>query len=291
VNLLKVVRWEFRRTAKSKSFLVMTVFIPAMIALAVFGVALGLGADKEAIAENPPPPFVLVVWLALLLFIGAFITAIMAFYSVIKEKANRVVELMLSSVSAMELMAGKILGLGLAGLIQVMAWSAAIGFAASRFVPITLSAFSIVHFVAYPLYFTLGYLLIAAMYATVGAAMKDVHSGGAQGMVGIIPYLPMMFVAAVIEHPEQVWIRIASFFPPFTPSLMMMRLAITPVPWWEVVASLVLLGVSVYALMRFAARVFEAAMLMYGKSATLREIWRWGIRSSCRQVPFRNRAP
>ena len=207
------------------------------------------------------------------------------------EKANRVVELMLSSVSAMELMAGKILGLGLAGLIQVMAWSAAIGFAASRFVPITLSAFSIVHFVAYPLYFTLGYLLIAAMYATVGAAMKDVHSGGAQGMVGIIPYLPMMFVAAVIEHPEQVWIRIASFFPPFTPSLMMMRLAITPVPWWEVVASLVLLGVSVYALMRFAARVFEAAMLMYGKSATLREIWRWGIRSSCRQVPFRNRAP
>jgi len=109
-----------------------------------------------------------------------------------------------------------------------------------------LGAFSIVHFVAYPLYFVFGYLLIAAMYATVGAAMKDVHSGGAQGMVGIVPYLPMMFVAAIIEHPEQTWIRIASFFPPFTPSLM----------------------------------------LMYGKYAALREIWRWGIRSSHRFDSF-----
>jgi len=184
MNLLNVARWEFQKTIRSKGFLVMTVFIPAMIALAVFGVALGLGVDGRAIEGDPPPPFVLVVWLALLLFIGAFITAIMAFYSVIKEKANRVVELMLSSVSAMELMAGKILGLGLAGLIQVVAWSVAIGFAVSRFVPITLGAFSIVHFVAYPLYFVLGYLLIAAMYATVGAAMKDVHSGGHKGWWG-----------------------------------------------------------------------------------------------------------
>ena len=216
------------------------------------------------------------MWLALLLFIGAFITAIMAFYSVIKEKANRVVELM----------AGKILGLGLAGLIQVVAWSAAIGFAASRFVPITLGAFSIVHFVTYPLYFALGYLLIATMYATVGAAMKDVHSGGAQGMVGIVPYLLMMFVAAIIEHPEQSWVRIASFFPPFTPSLMLIRLAVTKVPWWDVLVSLVLLVVSVYALMRFAAKVFEVAMLMYGKSVAFREIWRWGIRSSHRFDSF-----
>ena len=81
-------------------------------------------------------------------------------------------------------------------------WCRFVGFAASRFIPITLGAFSIVHFVAYPLYFVLGYLLIAAMYATGGAAMKDVHSGGAQGMVGIVPYLPMMFVAAIVEHPE-----------------------------------------------------------------------------------------
>jgi len=63
-------------------------------------------------------------------------------------------------------------------------WCWFFGFAVSRFVPITLGAFSIVHFVAYPLYFVLGYLLIAAMYATVGAAMKDVHSGGHKGWWG-----------------------------------------------------------------------------------------------------------
>ena len=105
-------------------------------------------------------------------------------------------------------------------------------------------------------------------------------------MVGIVPYLPMMFVAAIVEHPEQTWVRIASFFPPFTPSLMLIRLAIAKVPWRDVLVSLVLPAISVYVLMRFAAKVFEVAMLMYGKPAAFREIWRWGIRSSHRFGSF-----
>ena len=114
--------------------------------------------------------------------------------------------------------AGKIIGLGLAGLIQGIAWATIAYFAARRFIPITLSVLSPAQLVSYPLYFILGYLLIATLYATAASTMKDVHSSGAQGMV--------------------------------------------------------------YLLARFAAKVFEVGMLMYGKSANLREIWKWGIHSS-----------
>ena len=279
MKLFRVMRWEFGKMVRSKQFLVMTVFIPVLLVVAALAFVLATGTDGPADGGEPPPRFVLVIWLALLLFIGAFLSAIMTLYAVVKEKGSRVVELMLSSVSAMDLMGGKILGIGLAGLIQVITWSAAIGFVASRFIPISLGVFSAVHFVTYPLYFGLGYLFIATLYATVGAGMKDVHSGGVQGLVGMIPYSPMIFVAAIIQFPDVVWVRIAGLLPPFAPAIMMVRLAVTDVPWWEVLVSLSLLAISVVLLMRFAAKVFDVAMLMYGKSATLREIWRWGVRS------------
>ena len=279
MKLNKVVHWEFRKAVMNKGFVIMTVLLPALIGLVILVYGLVEGGTSSSGSPNPPP-FLIAVFLALLLFLGAFISGVIVFYGVLKEKGSHVVELMLSSVSAKDLMAGKIIGLGLAGLIQVTVWATIAYFAARRFLPITLSGLSPVQLVSYPLYFILGYLLIATLYATAASTMKDVHSGGAQGMVGLIVYLPMMFLKMLIEHPNLPWIRVAGFFPPFAPSVMMIRIAVTKVPWWEVVLSLTLLAGTVYLLARFAAKVFEVGMLMYGKSANLREIWKWGIRSS-----------
>jgi ABC-2 type transport system permease protein len=181
------------------------------------------------------------------------------------------------------MMAGKVIGLGIAGLLQVIGWIVVAYFVAGRFMPISLASLTLVHWVTFPIYFILGYMLIASLYATVGAVMKDVQSGGASSMVGLIPYLPIMFVAYIVEHPDDVLVRIAGFIPPFTPSVMMLRLGAVPlvseglrqVPAWEIVLSIVSLGLGVWLTMRFAARIFEIGLLMYGKTPTVRELWRW----------------
>ena len=282
MKLRRIIRWEFKNAIGSKQFLITTILIPVVLAVAILAISLAKGGSSQPLP--PPPPFVIGLVFAFILFIGAFTTGVMAMYAIIKEKQSRVVELMLSSVSAWDLMAGKIIGLGMAGLIQVICWMAAAYFAVNQVGSFPLSSLTLIHWVTYPLYFILGYLLIASMFATVGAAIKDIHSGGAVGLIGFIPYMPMIATAAVVENPNMTWLRVAQFFPPFTPSLMMMRIGAVPlvsdgkefVPVWEVALSLVTLALGAFLMMRFATKVFHVGMLMYGKSASFRELWKWG---------------
>jgi ABC-2 type transport system permease protein len=235
-----------------------------------------LGTEGRTLADMAVP-----FGLAILLMIGAMFSGGMLFYSVIKEKTGRVVEIMLSSVSARELMMGKILGYGATSLLQIAVWGGIAFVIANHYLGISLAALTGVQLSTYPLYFILGYLLIATIYAILGAGMKDAQSGSQlQGFATILPIIPIMLVGVIIEQPDLGWVRAFSFIPPFTPATMMLRMALTRVPWWEVLASLVILVLFVYLLMRFAAKVFEVGILMYGKSATLGEIWRWGIRPS-----------
>ena len=285
MKLGKVIRWEFGQSIRSKQFLIITILIPAILAIAVFAVSRALGGDFDAAAE-PPPPAIIGIFLAIILYLGAFMSGVMTMYGVMKEKQNRVVEMMLSSVSAWELVCGKLIGLGLAGLIQVVVWATLVYVGASQFFPISLASLTLVHWVTYPLYFVLGYLFIGSIFGTIGAAIKDIHSGGAIGFAGMIPYLPMMFTALIVRQPDLLWVRIAGFFPPFVPSIMMLRIGATPlvsegtqlVPIWEIALSLGSLALGTFLMMRFATKVFEVGMLMTGKSASLRELWRWGRR-------------
>ena len=276
MKLGKVLAWEFRRTVRGKQFLIMTILIPAILGLSAGGYAL-FGGTREAPA-GPPPPFLAPLVISMILFFGAFLNGAMSLYAVIKEKSSRVVEIVLSSVSARELMAGKVLGQGAAGLIQVILWGAIAIVVLGRLVPGLSWELSVVQWISYPLYFVLGFLLIATLYATVAAGMKDVQSGGAQSLIGMIPYIPMLFVQGMIEHPNEAWVRILSFFPPFTPAMMMIRVSVVALPWWEVAGTILFLAVFDFLFIRVAARAFETAMLMYGKPVSLRELWRWGIR-------------
>jgi ABC-2 type transport system permease protein len=283
VKLGRVVRWEFLQNIRSKQFLVITILIPAIVGIAIFAATWAMGDEITTPAE-PPPPLLIGMFIAFILFLGAFMSGVMTMYGVMKEKQSRVVEMMLSSVSAWELMAGKLIGLGLAGLIQVTVWAATAYFAAGMFMPVSLAGLTLVHWITYPLYFILGYLFIASIFGTVGASIKDIHSGGAVGLAGVIPYLPMMFSAAIIQQPDLLWVRLAGFFPPFVPGVMLLRIGATPlvsegtrfVPAWEIAVSLISLAIGTFLMMRFATKVFEVGMLMTGKSASLRELWRWG---------------
>lgn len=274
MKLRSIIRWEFLRAIRSKQFLLMSILIPAMVGVAIFA-ASSSGRGAAPSMSGPLPAEAIAMILAMILFMGAFINGVMALYGVIKDKQSRVVELLLSSVSAREMMAGKIIGLGIAGLLQVVLWVAAAYFIAGRFTPISLEALTLVHWVTYPLLFVLGYLLIASLYGAVGAVMKDVQSGGLSGLVGLVPYLPVMFAGLIFTNPDHLLVRIAEFFPPFTPAIMMMRIGATKVPAWEIALSLVALALGVVYTMRLAARIFEIGLLIYGKTPTPRELWRW----------------
>lgn len=274
MRLGSVIRWELLRTLRSKQFIIISILIPAMLAVAIFASTSGNPSAAQSLRE-PPPAFVVALILAVILFMGAFLSGVMALYSVVKEKQSRVVELVLSSVSAQEMMAGKVIGLGIAGLLQVVVWVVVAYVVARQFTTISLAALGPVHWITYPFYFALGFLLIASIYAALGAVMKDVQSGGASGLVGLIPYLPIMFMSFIVENPNHVLVRIAGFIPPFTPSVMMVRIGLGSAAWWEIGLSIVTLAVGVFLTMRFAARIFEIGLLMYGKAPSARELWKW----------------
>ena len=234
-----------------------------------------VGAEEIGFAAIGVP-----IGIATLLIIATMISGGMLMQSVIKEKDNRVVELIMSSVSPRDFMVGKILGYGATSLVQLTIWVAIALPIASHYFNIPLGIVTWSQWIIYLAYFVLGYLLTATLDATMGAAMKDAQSGSQlQGIIGMLPAVPLFILSVIIASPDLLWIRIMGFIPPFTPGVMLLRMAAGRVLWWEIALSLILLVGFVYLLMRLAAKIFQVGILMYGKSANLAEMWRW-VKSS-----------
>ncbi|MCS6936987.1 MAG: ABC transporter permease [Candidatus Bipolaricaulota bacterium] len=255
------------------------------------GVQIVVAAAPEAALEQMKAGLTISVGFAIifLLFFITMNSISWILYSVISEKRNRVVEILLSSITAYDLMSGKILGLGGLALVQAAIW-AVVGltviFVGGPYVgiPTTAIGLAILPFLAweklllYLAYFVLGYLLLAALSAALSAIMSDdLQSASSFGfsLVFIPPILPLMLFSLVLEKPDHVILKIVSFFPPATPGMMILRTAVGDVPWWEVLLSLIVLALGTYGTMRLAGKIFKTGILMYGKSPTLRELWRW----------------
>lgn len=235
--------------------------------------------------QRPGFPY-LAFGMAVLLSFGLFLSGIQVFQSVVTEKASRTVELMLSSVTANDLVMGKILGYGILGLSQTVLFGVAVYCLVRAFfkVEIDLGPVRPQQLIAYPFYFLLGHLLYSTLFAVVGAGTKDLQSGGEpQGLVIMLPTIPMILASAMMLIPDHPVFRALSFVPFFTPGMMFFRLGVGALPWWEIAATLAVLAASVFLLMRFAAKVFEVALLMYGKQFSLRELWSLGVKSFRRE--------
>ncbi len=199
--------------------------------------------------------------------------------SVTEEKENRIMEILLSSVSSRQLFVGKVLGLGAAGLLQIAVWLASIKvftMVASVSIPV-LSELSISLGLLglAVLYFVLGYLLFAAAYAGLGSIVPSAkEAGGLSFLVTIPAWVPIWAMFPILEDPDGGFARALTFIPPTTPVISVMRLSVHAMPAWEVVLSLVCLVVSVVVAIWVAAKVFRTYLLMYGKRPGLREIVR-----------------
>ncbi|NLY38063.1 MAG: ABC transporter permease, partial [Firmicutes bacterium] len=107
------------------------------------------------------------------------------------------------------------------------------------------------------------------------ATMKDAEGGSqAQGLVVLVPMIPLFATSAIIISPNALWVRIMSFIPPFTPVTMLLRLAYTTPPWWEIAAALVILFLAVIFCLRLGARIFSRGLLQFDRLLSFKEIGR-----------------
>jgi ABC-2 type transport system permease protein len=237
------------------------------------------GSRKEGIL-GLAVPFILFFLLYLVLLIyGSQILQ-----GVIEEKGSRIIEVLASTVKPIELMLGKIGGIGLAALVQMGIWLATIavftvpGLAGAMLMgeggglP-ELSPWVFVHAL---LLFILGFLMCAALYASIGAAFNNLQE--AQQFAGIpmmVVIAPLFFLMPVLNDPSSTLAVVASLVPFFTPMLMLVRISAQMPPLWQILLGYLLSGLTVAFLVWVCARIYRVGILMYGKKPTVQELWRW----------------
>lgn len=221
------------------------------------------------------------------LYFAILFYAINLLRSVIEEKTNRVVEIVVSSTRATHIMLGKILGVGSVGLVQLAVW-ATMGIVLFQFHQPILEAFGI-HMppLSVPLpgpadlailfcYFLLGYFLYAAMFAAIGAMVtSEQEAGQVQAPVVMMIVVPMIFMSQVAGDPRGGLAQVLTLIPFTSPILMPMRYLLGGASAVDVALSLGLLVATLAGIVWAAARIYRVGILMYGKRPSLVELLRW----------------
>src|SRR5579864_7451765 len=224
--------------------------------------------------------FLEIVVMVMLLYMAVLFYGISVMRSVLEEKTSRIIEVLLSSASSTELMAGKLLGVGAVGLTQILVWVVMAGVVAlpSLATQPSLSdlAISPTVMAAFALFFLLGYLLYSTMYATIGAITTTEQEGQQLQFLIVIPLVLSVFMLMPAirtpDSPTMVWMSLVPFFAPI---VMYARIVVQTPPLWQILLSLVLLIGTVAGLVVLCARIYRIGVLIYGKRATLPEIVKW----------------
>ena len=233
----------------------------------------------------------------------------MVMKSVSEEKVNRIVEVVISSVKPFQLMMGKIIGVGGVGFTQFAIWMILlpiIGFignmifgaspeemmgvgnqipaemiseSSQKFTEIMSELKSLNWWLIVPMfiiYFLGGYFIYASLFAAIGSAMgDDINEAQSLTMPIMLPIIFAIYIMfQVIREPHSTLAVWSSMVPFFSPIIMPARLAYDP-PLWQVFLSVVILLISVIGLVWLAGRIYRVGILLYGKKATFKELWKW----------------
>lgn len=216
-------------------------------------------------------PYIVVM----LFYMVILMSASMMLSSITNEKENRVMEVLMTSITPTEMLGGKIIALGLAGLLQTLVW---LGYG---YLMLVLSRSSIPELASYAftptlfiwgvVFFVLGYGLYGALMAGIGALVPNLREASQATTIVILPLIiPLFFINALAEKPNGPISMFLSLFPLTSPITMMARLSTANVPWWQLALSIVLLTVTVYLVVRAVAGMFRAQRLLSGQSFNLK---------------------
>lgn len=228
--------------------------------------------------------FLLVFGVGFIMYLAILMYGQVVLGAVIEEKETRIAEILFSSVKPFTLMMGKLVGVSLVALTQLLIWGTAfaafalygVGLLASRGVPASIPNIPLSHYIYFALFFLLGYFIYATIYALVGSMVTTAQEGGQLAMpIILILVVSFYLFLPVSQSPDSRFSFWVSMLPFSAPVAMLVRIVTQTPPFWQIALSLLIGFGSVLLIMWFASRVYRVGMLMYGKRASIPEALRW----------------
>ena len=231
--------------------------------------------DEVEIDRSNPLSFYLPYGVTMLFYVLMITSASLLLNSIAKEKENRVMEILMSAINPKELLAGKVLGLGLVGLLQMIIWMG------SAFLMLDLgeTILNIPPNLQLPpeilfwgiVFFILGYLMYGTIMAGVGALVPNLKEASQTTFIIVLPMLvPLLMITVIIEKPNATLPVILSLIPFTAPNTMMTRMSVSPVPLWQLLLAVGLMILTIWFLFRAVAGMFQAQLLVTGKKFSLK---------------------
>jgi ABC-2 type transport system permease protein len=241
----------------------------------------------EGAGSSGGATFVLGFIVAFIVYMAIVLYAVNVMRSVVQEKTNRIMEIMVAAAKPRALMLGKIVGVGGVGLIQLVIWLGIgaltleyrmeiVGALGASGAGIVLPALSVAQVAVIVTYFVLGYFFYAALYAAIGAMVNsDQEAQQAQTPVVLFLIVPLTCLNVIAGDPRGSTAEILTQIPFFSPVLMPMRYLLGGAGPAQVAISLAILAASTVVVALAAARIYRIGILMSGKRPSLRELGRW----------------
>ncbi|GAC1429041.1 MAG: ABC transporter permease [Thermoanaerobaculia bacterium] len=237
------------------------------------------GEQKKGGAQN----FILGFILTAMLFVPSLVYGLEVMRGIIQEKTDRVVEVLISSMSPMQLLIGKVLGIAAVGLTQIAVWFLMAGIVGTGGVATAALAGENVMqllrpatFVYFAIFFLLAYLTFVCIYAIGGAACNTEKEAQQLIMpISMIMMLPWFLLSVIITNPDSNLAVGLSLAPIFGPLTMYVRTLVAEPPMWHIALSILVSICTIAALFWITAKIFRVGILSYGKRPTIPELWRW----------------
>ncbi len=217
-----------------------------------------------------PFAFMMLIW------IGTLTSGQHLLMTTIEEKSNRVMEVLLSAVSPLQLMTGKILGHGGVGLLIVLLYSS-VGIVALLIFSLFTQFLSIMDLVYLAVFYFMAYFMIASLMAAVGSAVTEIREANTLVTpVMMLLFIPWMLWMPITQSPNGAVATVCSFIPPMSPFAMILRhVAEEEIPMWQYPVSIIWGYICVLGMVWFAAKIFRVGVLMYGKPPSLLQLIKW----------------
>ena len=232
-----------------------------------------LDEDGSSKSGNKIADIVVPMIFVFVLFMIIFTSGQLLLRSVMEERTSRTIELLLSTVNPLQLMTGKILGLGLLGVTQMIIY------VLTAFIANHYKNWGVLEYSQIPvllIYFLLGYLFYASIFAMIGTFFSsEQEAQQSTSIISFIAILPFIFGSYFISNPSSYLTTVFSYIPPLTPFMMIMRIGMGTVETLEIIYTSFLLVISCILMLKLSGKLFKVTILMYGKRISIKEIYKW----------------
>lgn len=239
------------------------------------------GENPAKTGEQAAIGYIMVTVLMVLFFMTIMMTGNMIASEVTAEKSSRIMEILITSTSPLQQMFGKVIGMFLVGLVQIVVFAITIAVnlslphnaAVFADIGIDLSQIDPAMIIYGFIFYVLGYFLYATLFAAIGSLVSRTEELGQAVMPITVLSLAAFYISTFsVSTPNTILVKVSSFIPFFSPTSMILRIGVGHVAAWEIWLSIAILAVSIYVFGWLSAKIYRTGVLMYGKRPTFKEL-------------------